>query len=149
MYKRPIRVCGHTFSLHTYRWSLQLPALPLLLLPLLLPSLPLTQPAERGRFNIAWAFNAQLMACTNALELLSVFVEWVLSLISTNGGRGGDGTITRSPLMQLAGTGRVNSVNYSTCLHRLARVVASPVHDDLSLDRRYSAVIGTDCRHWY
>jgi hypothetical protein len=21
--------------------------------------------------------------------------------------------------------------------------------DDLSLDRRYSAVIGTDCRHWY
>jgi hypothetical protein len=23
------------------------------------------------------------------------------------------------------------------------------VIDDLSLDRRYSAIIGTDCRHWY
>jgi hypothetical protein len=30
--------------------------------------------------------------------------------------------------MHLAGAGRVNLVNYSTCLHRLTRVVASPAH---------------------
>jgi hypothetical protein len=28
-------------------------------------------------------------------------------------------------------------------------ILCVAILDDLSLDRRYSAVIGTDCRHWY
>ncbi len=31
----------------------------------------------------------------------------------------------------------------------LDNLLKEGVFDDLSLDRRYSAVIGTDCRHWY
>jgi hypothetical protein len=51
-------------------------------------------------------------------------IEQASSSPPTDGGSGGGGTIARNPLMHLAGTGRVNSVNHSTGLHRLAWVVA-------------------------
>jgi hypothetical protein len=61
--------------------------------------------------------------------LLLAFVECVLSYLPNNsGGGGGSSIIARSPLMHLEGTGRVNLAKYTTCLHRLARVVALPVH---------------------
>jgi hypothetical protein len=56
------------------------------------------------------------------------FVERALSSLLTNGSSGSGGTIARSPLMHLAGAGRVNLVHYVTCLHRLARVMALPTH---------------------
>ncbi len=70
------------------------------------------------------------MACTNPVGLLLAFAESALSSLPANGGGGSGGNIARSPLMYLAGAGRVDSVNYSTCLHMLARVVALPAHPD-------------------
>jgi hypothetical protein len=93
-----------------------------------LPSLPPTGPAGRGPSNNAWAFNVQQTECADAVGLLSVFVEWALSSLPKDGGDGSGSTISRSALAHLAGMGRVNSANYSTCLHRLAWVVALPVH---------------------
>jgi hypothetical protein len=48
--------------------------------------------------------------------------------LPTKGGGSGGSTIARSAAMHLAGMSRVNLVNYSTFLHKLARVVALPVH---------------------
>jgi hypothetical protein len=68
------------------------------------------------------------MACGDGVGLLSACVEWVLSSPSNSGGGNGDGgTIARITLMHLVGVGRGNLANYSTGLHRLARVVALPV----------------------
>ncbi len=75
-----------------------------------------------------WAFNARQTACTDAMGLLLACIERALSSPPNASGNGGSGTIAKSALMHLAGTGRVNSANYSTCLHRLARVVALPTH---------------------
>ncbi len=66
--------------------------------------------------------------CANAVGLLLAFVGRAFSSPLTNGGGGGGSTIARSSLMHLEGVGRVDLVHYSTCLRRLARVVASPVH---------------------
>jgi hypothetical protein len=55
-------------------------------------------------------------------------VEWASFSPPNSGGGNGSGTIPRSALMHVAGMGRVDLVNYSTCLHRLARVVALPTH---------------------
>jgi hypothetical protein len=68
------------------------------------------------------------MACANAVGLLFACLEQMLSSLSNNGSDSGGGTIASSTLMHLAGAGRVKLVNYSTCLHRLARVVALPAH---------------------
>ncbi len=106
-----------------------LPALPVLLPPLPFPPLPPTQPARRGWSNNVRAFIAWQTACANATGLLLAFVERMSSSLLTNGGcGGGSGTITRSAMTHLAGMGRVNLVNFSTCPHRLARVVVLPVH---------------------
>jgi hypothetical protein len=57
-------------------------------------------------------------------------VERASSSLPTNGGGGGGsgGTIARSATTHLVGASRVKSVNYSTCLHRLTRVVVLPAH---------------------
>ena len=62
------------------------------------------------------------------MGLLLAFVERVLSSLPNKDGNSSSSTITRSALTHLAGTGRVNLANYSTCLHRLARAVAFPAH---------------------
>ncbi len=58
------------------------------------------------------------------------FVEQASSSLPINGGSGSGsgGTIARNATTHLAGAGRVNLVNFSTCLHRLARVAATPTH---------------------
>jgi hypothetical protein len=68
------------------------------------------------------------MTCADAVELLSAFVERALSSLPNDGVDRGGGTMARSALMHLAGAGRVTSANYSTCLHRLVRVMALPAH---------------------
>ncbi len=64
--------------------------------------------------------------------LLLAFMERASSSPPTNGGSSGGSapgsTIARSAAMHLAGAGRVNLVNFSTCLYGLARVMVSPVH---------------------
>jgi hypothetical protein len=60
--------------------------------------------------------------------LLLACVEQASSSLSNDGSNSSNGTIARSALTHLAGTSRVNSAKYSTCLHRFARVVALPVH---------------------
>ncbi len=57
-----------------------------------------------------------------------VCMEQAWSSLLKAGGDGSSGTIARSTLTHLVGAGRVNSANYSTCLHRLSRVVALPAH---------------------
>jgi hypothetical protein len=57
---------------------------------------------------------------------LLAFVERVLSSPPNDGSNGGRSTIAKSFLTHLTGTGRVNLANYSTCLHRLIRMMASP-----------------------
>jgi hypothetical protein len=84
------------------------------------------------------ASNAWQMACANAVGLLLVFVEQMLSSLMNNGSGGGSSIIARSTLTHLAGMGRVNLVNYSNCLHRLARVVALPVHPSNQDDNNYN-----------
>jgi hypothetical protein len=87
-------------------------------------------PAGRGRSDDVQAFNAQQMACANAVGLLLVCVEWASSYLPNDVNNSISGTIARSLLMHLAGASRINLANYSTCLHRLARVVALPAHPD-------------------
>ncbi len=99
----------------------------------MLPQSPLLSflpagPARRGRSNNVRAFNAWKTACANATGLLSAFVEQASSSPSINGGSGGGSTKASSPAMHLAGVGRVNLVNFSTCLHRHTRVVAMPAY---------------------
>ncbi len=58
------------------------------------------------------------------------FVERVLSSLPTGGGScgggsGSGGTIARSTVTHLTGASRVNLVNFSTYLHRLAKVVVA------------------------
>jgi hypothetical protein len=68
------------------------------------------------------AFIAQQTVCANAARLLLACMERASSSLPNNGGDGsGGGAIARSALTHLAGACRVNSANYSTCLHRLAR----------------------------
>jgi hypothetical protein len=86
------------------------------------------QPAGRGRSNKAQAFNALKTACTNTVGLLLAFVDRASSSMPINGGDGSFGTIAWSARMHLVGAGRVNLVNFSTCLHRLTRVAATPAH---------------------
>jgi hypothetical protein len=112
-------------------WSNSWPpllALPSSLLPFPLPSLLPMGPEGRGQSDNAQAFNTWQTACTDTVGLLLTFVERASSSPPNNNGYGGGGTIARSALTHLAGTGRVKSANYSTCMHRLARVVASPMH---------------------
>jgi hypothetical protein len=103
-------------------------ALPLSLLPLPLPSLLPVRLARRGRSNNVWAFNAQKTVCAKGVGLLLVFVEWVLSPPPNDNSNVGRSTIVKSSLMHLMGMGRVNLANYSTCLHRLIRMMALPAH---------------------
>jgi hypothetical protein len=103
------------------------------------------QLARRGWSENARAFIAWQTACANAAGLLSTFVEWESSSLPINGGGsssrgsggggddgggsgGGGSTIARSTVMHLASTDRVNLVNFSTCLLRLAGVVVFPMH---------------------
>ncbi len=81
-----------------------------------------------GMLEQLQALNARQMVCANAVGLLLAFMEWMLSSPPTNSGGGSGGTIRRKALMHQVGAGRVNLINYSTCLHRLARMVASPAH---------------------
>jgi hypothetical protein len=64
----------------------------------------------------------------HGVGLLLACVERVLSSPPNVGSNSGSSTIARSTLTHLAGAGRVNLANYPTCLHRLARVVASHAH---------------------
>ena len=90
--------------------------------------MPPTVLAGRGRSKDAQSFKDRQTACANAVRLLLAFVERALSSPPNNGGNSNNGTIARSALMHLAGRGRANPANYSTCLHWLAKVVALPTH---------------------
>jgi hypothetical protein len=90
------------------------------------PPLPSLLPAKPSD-NVG-AFNVQQMVCANAVGLLLAFVEWASSSPPNNNGGGSGGTITSSALTHLMDVGRVKLVNYSSFLHRLTRVVASPTH---------------------
>lgn len=70
-------------------------------------------------FNEARQFNSQLTNCNSCGELLSTFMEQTSSSSSSTA-TGGEKKST-SAATHLAGANKVNSVNFSTCLHRLAR----------------------------
>jgi len=71
---------------------------------------------------IVRAFNSRLTTCDDASGLLAAFVERA----STSSKDKDDGiVVARSAATHLAVVGRINSVNFSTCLHRLAKVVSS------------------------
>ena len=83
-------------------------------------SRPPSPSSKKDRFDAARAFNARLTTCDDAAGLLSAFVERTSSSPSDN-----DDVIARSAATHLAGAGRVNSVNFSTCLHRLAKIASA------------------------
>mmetsp|Transcript_16485 Transcript_16485/g.33262 ORF Transcript_16485/g.33262 Transcript_16485/m.33262 type:complete len:549 (+) Transcript_16485:184-1830(+) len=68
--------------------------------------------------NAARQYNSQLTKCNSVSELLSSFMEQTSTTSSTTAG---DNT---SSATHLAGANKLNSVNFSTCLHRLARFAA-------------------------
>ena len=71
--------------------------------------------------NAARQYNSQLTKCNSVSELLSSFMEQTSTSTSTSSTNGGDNT---SSATHLAGANKLNSVNFSTCLHRLARFAA-------------------------
>jgi hypothetical protein len=87
------------------------------------PPPPSSSRVKRERFDAARAFNSRLTTCDDAAGLLSAFVERASSS-PMKGNEDGD-VVARSAATHLAGAGRINSVNFSTCLHRLAKIVSS------------------------
>ncbi|KAL9182955.1 hypothetical protein ACHAXT_004234 [Thalassiosira profunda] len=77
-------------------------------------------------FNAAKAFNSQLTKCGSVSELLSAFSE---QTSSTGGGGGASSAATH-----MSGANKVNSVNFSTCLHRLARFAVGNLSHSQSSD---------------
>jgi hypothetical protein len=69
-------------------------------------------------------YNSQLTKCNSVSELLTSFMEQT----SPSGGSSSSATQSSSSMMSstthMAGATKVNSVNFSTCLHRLARFAA-------------------------
>ena len=87
------------------------------------PPPPSSSRPKRERFDAARAFNSRLTTCDDASGLLSAFVERASSSpIKENEN---EVVVSRSAATHLAGAGRINSVNFSTCLHRLAKIVSS------------------------
>jgi hypothetical protein len=80
-------------------------------------------------FNAAKLFNSQLTKCNTVSELLTSFMEQTSSkggaLDNGKGGSEGPEALATSSATHLAGAQKVNSVNFSTCLHRLARFASS------------------------
>jgi hypothetical protein len=77
------------------------------------------------------AFNAQLTTCNDATSLLAAFVERTTTTTATtttasSSSSASSSTSTSSAATHLAGAGKMNSVNFSTILHRLAKLVSFP-----------------------
>lgn len=62
-------------------------------------------------------FNSKLTKCESASQLLQMFIDQTSSK-----NHGGD---TATAATHLAGAKKINSVNYATCLHRLARFASN------------------------
>jgi len=67
-------------------------------------------------------FNKDLIQCTSAKELLSSFMDQTTKSSATPSAE--NDAPAMSSATHLAGAGKLNSVNFSTCLHRLARFAA-------------------------
>eukprot|EP00578_Thalassiosira_sp_NH16_P000781 CAMPEP_0181141396 /NCGR_PEP_ID=MMETSP1071-20121207/35800_1 /TAXON_ID=35127 /ORGANISM="Thalassiosira sp., Strain NH16" /LENGTH=1329 /DNA_ID=CAMNT_0023228381 /DNA_START=239 /DNA_END=4228 /DNA_ORIENTATION=- len=83
-------------------------------------------PARGGKssssFAAARAFNTKLTKCQSTSELLTAFMEQTSSSSSSdNDDTGGTSAPKSTAATHLAGANKANSVNFSTCLHRLAR----------------------------
>ena len=79
--------------------------------------------------NAARQYNSQLTKCNSVSELLSSFMEQTSTSTSTASTTAAStGSISSnentSSATHLAGANKLNSVNFSTCLHRLARFAA-------------------------
>ena len=79
------------------------------------------------------AFNAQLTTCIDAASLLAAFVErtttTTTTATTTTAPSSTSSVASSSPssaATHLAGAGKMNSVNFSTILHRLAKLVSFP-----------------------
>lgn len=70
-------------------------------------------------FTAARHFNSQLTKCNTVSELLTTFME------QTSSSDDESSSPPRSAATHLAGANKVNSVNFSTCLHRLARFASN------------------------
>lgn len=88
--------------------------------------------SKKGYFDAdgTRAFNTKLTTCNDVASLLSAFVERTSYPASTtiegNYRKDTETSRTRSSATtHLAGAGRINSVNFSTCLHRLAKIVST------------------------
>ena len=70
----------------------------------------------------ARTFNKELIQCDTAKELLACFMEQSTTNSITSTTNTGS-TVASSSATHLSGASKLNSVNFSTCLHRLARFV--------------------------
>eukprot|EP00985_Skeletonema_marinoi_P001291 scaffold517_cov140-Skeletonema_marinoi.AAC.4 len=73
--------------------------------------------------NAARQYNSQLTKCNSVSELLSSFMEQTSTSTTATSSSTTSGDNTSSAT-HLAGANKLNSVNFSTCLHRLARFAA-------------------------
>ena len=88
-------------------------------------------------------YNSQLTKCNSVSELLTSFMEQTSP--SGGGSSGGGSSATQSsPSMMssathMAGATKVNSVNFSTCLHRLARFAAKGSYNSTPSQQQQSS----------
>jgi len=77
------------------------------------------------------AFNAQLTTCNDAASLLAAFVQRTTTATTTATSSTSSvaaSSPSSSAATHLAGAGKMNSVNFSTILHRLAKLVSFPTN---------------------
>ena len=81
-------------------------------------------------FTAARHFNSQLTKCNTVSELLTTFME------QTSSSDDESSSPPRSAATHLAGANKVNSVNFSTCLHRLARFASNNNNNNNNNNKR-------------
>ena len=92
---------------------------------------------KRGAaFETLKVFNAKLTQCDNASELLACFMDQTSAKGNTDRYNDVGSTPITSAATHLAGAKKANSVNFSTCLHRLARFASNPNHSEEGDERK-------------
>jgi hypothetical protein len=81
-------------------------------------------PSNNQMMMAARQYNSQLTKCNSVSELLSSFMEQTSTSTPSTSGDNNNKSSLSSSATHLAGAQKLNSVNFSTCLHRLARFAA-------------------------
>lgn len=89
-------------------------------------------------------YNSQITKCNSVSELLSSFMEQTSS--GNSASTDNQTNVSSSSATHLAGAQKVNSVNFSTCLHRLARFASKGSYNSTPSNSNNSDNNNTDAR---